>query len=82
MFENHEMTKTVITPKNNSILLPVPEEYVGKELEVLMYAVEELSENKLHVKTMESYKGILTTEEAEQLQRYVRKSREAWNNNI
>jgi hypothetical protein len=61
------MTKTIITPENNSVLLSVPEEYVGKKLEVLMYAVEELSENKISQQPMSAYKGILTREEAEQL---------------
>lgn len=76
------MTKTIVTPENNSILLPVPDEYVGKKLEVLMYAVEELSENEPQRKTMASYKGILTSEEAERLQQYVKQSREEWDNNI
>jgi hypothetical protein len=76
------MTRTIITPENNSILLPVPDEYVGKKLEVLIYAVEELSENKPQQKTMEFYKGILTSEEAQQLQRHVKQSREEWDNNI
>jgi hypothetical protein len=76
------MTKTIITPENNNVLLSVPDEYVGKKLEVLMYAVEELSENKLSQKKMSAYKGILTKEEAEQLQEYVKQSREEWNQNI
>lgn len=41
-----------------------------------MYAVEELSENKPRSNTMSSYKGILTSEEAKQLQQYVKQSRE------
>ena len=76
------MTKTIITPENNKVLLSVPEEYVGKKLEVLMYAIEELSENKNSQKTMAAYKGILTKEEAEQLQESVKQSREEWDNNI
>lgn len=72
------MTKTIITPENNSILLPVPKEYVGKKLEVLMYALEELSENRPQLNTMASFKGVLTTEEAEQLQEYVKQSRGEW----
>lgn len=76
------MTKTTITPENNSVLLFIPENYVGKKLEVLMYEVEELTENKNSQKTMSAYKGILTREEAEQLQEYVKQSREEWDNNI
>ncbi len=60
------MTKTVITPENNSILLSIPKEYVGKKIEVLMYAIDELSESASQPKTMSLYKGILTQEEADQ----------------
>ena len=76
------MTKTIVTPENNSIILPVPKEYVGKKLEVLMYSIEELSENNSQPKTIASYKGILTSEEAEQLLQYVKQSREEWDKNI
>ena len=76
------MTKTVITPENNSILLTIPKEYVGKKIEVLMYAVDELSENSQQPKTMSLYKGLLTPEEAEDLQEYVKQSREEWDKNI
>ncbi|MCW3110968.1 MAG: hypothetical protein JWQ09_5474 [Segetibacter sp.] len=76
------MTKTIITPENNKVLLSVPEEYVGKKLEVLMYAVEELSESKKTQQTMSAFKGILTSEETEQLREYVKQSREEWDNNI
>lgn len=76
------MTKTIIIPENNNVLLSVPDEYIGKKLEVLMYAVEELSENKAPQKTMSAYRGSLTNEEAEQLQEYVKQSREEWNKNI
>ena len=47
-----------------------------------MYAIEELSENKNSQKTMAAYKGILTKEEAEQLQESVKQSREEWDENI
>lgn len=76
------MTKTIITPENNSIMLPIPKEYAGKKLEVLMYAIDELSEDAPQPKTMSSYKGILTPKEAEQLQQYVKESREEWDKNI
>ncbi|GEO11012.1 hypothetical protein [Segetibacter aerophilus] len=76
------MTKTIITPANNNVLLAIPDSYIGKKIEVLMYAVEELSESTLLPKTMSSYKGILTSEEAEQLQEYVKQSREEWDTSI
>ena len=32
------MIKTIVTPKNNNLYLPIPDSYIGKEIEVLVYA--------------------------------------------
>ncbi len=71
------MTKTFITPENNNIFLSVPEEYIGKKIEVLMYAVDEVDELKTET-TMAEFEGILSEDEANQLQEYVKQSREEW----
>jgi mono/diheme cytochrome c family protein len=76
------MTKTIITPEENNIVLAIPDAYVGKKLEVLMYAIEELAESKSVQNKMSAFKGTLTNEEADQLQEYVKQSREEWNSNI
>ncbi|HEX8462540.1 MAG TPA: hypothetical protein VF623_13965 [Segetibacter sp.] len=76
------MTKTIITPEENNIVLAIPDAYVGKKLEVLMYAIEELAESKPVQNKMSAFKGTLTNEEAEQLHEYVKQSREEWNSNI
>jgi hypothetical protein len=38
------MIKTHLTPKEQNISITVPQDYVGKEIEVLVYAVDELKE--------------------------------------
>ena len=63
-------------------MLSVPDKYVGKKIEVLMYAAEELSESKPSHITMSAYKGILSNGEADQLQMYIKQSREEWDNSI
>ncbi len=74
------MIRTIVIPKNTDVHLSIPEDYVGRKIEVMYYPVDELVEEKAlikaPVKTMASFKGILTTEEADQLQDYVKKSRE------
>jgi hypothetical protein len=35
------MIRTVITSKNNSLVLPLPDEYVGRQLEVIAFAIDE-----------------------------------------
>ena len=78
------MIRTTVIPQNNQIHLSVPSNYIGKEIEVLLYSKEELNEEKTKMKThvMSDYKGILTIEEAKQLQDYVIKSREEWDKNF
>ena len=74
------MVRTIITPENNHLSLSIPNSYVGKKIEVLYYALDEIKEEETPVKanTMARFRGILTAEEANQLQEYVKKSREEW----
>lgn len=37
------MVRTVITPQQQNISITVPENYIGKQIEVLLYAVDELN---------------------------------------
>lgn len=77
------MVKTVIIPQNNSIHLSVPEAYIGKEIEILLYAKEELTEAKPAVANNAArFKGILTTEEADQYDTYLQKARNEWDRTI
>jgi len=74
------MVRTVIIPQKTDVHISVPESYIGKEIEILIYAKEEIHEqinNQVH-KTMASYKGIITKEQAADLQNYIKASREEW----
>jgi hypothetical protein len=35
------MIRTTITPKNTDLHITIPQEYVGKELELLVYTIDE-----------------------------------------
>ena len=77
------MTRTVMTPINNNIVLPIPDKYIGKKIEILFYAVEELTEEvQVKKNTMAKYKGIISAEVADQLQQNAKQSREEWERNI
>ena len=73
------MIRTTIIPTNTDIHLSVPEDYVGKEIEVMCYQASELTEPKALAKKMSDFKQMLTVEEANNLQDYVKKSRQEWN---
>ena len=64
------------------IQLSVPESYVGKKLEVLLYAVEELSEEQPKKNGMAQFWGALSNETAEDMHKQVEQDRDEWNRNI
>jgi hypothetical protein len=35
------MIRTVIKTSNNTLILPIPDKYIGKQLEVIAFAVDE-----------------------------------------
>jgi hypothetical protein len=77
------MIRTSITPQQTDILLSIPENYVGKKIEIIYYAVDEITEDiAIKTNTMARFKGILSSEETKQLQEYVKQSRAEWDRNI
>jgi hypothetical protein len=73
------MIRTKVVPTDTDLHLSIPEDYVGKEIEVLCYPVNELTEPEVTTKKMSAFKQLLTAEESNILQDYVKKSREEWN---
>lgn len=39
------MIRTVVTASNNILTLPIPDKYIGRQLEVIAFAVDEPSED-------------------------------------
>ena len=76
------MIRTTVIPTDTDIHLSIPEDYVGKEIEVMYYALDELKQTKVPVKKMADFRQMLTAEEADNLQDYVKKSREEWKRNF
>jgi len=75
------MIRTVIIPDNETIQLEVPEKYIGKEIEILLYAVDELNEDisrKSGGKLSAKYRGMLSTETANEIRKHVEQSRDEW----
>lgn len=73
------MIRTRITPQNTDLHLSIPEGYVGKNIEVLLYAVDEIKEEPKSPVTMKDFKGILSKESAAKLQEKIQKERDEWN---
>ena len=73
------MIRTTIIPEDTDIHLSIPEDYVGRTIEVMYYPLDELVEENSPSKLMAEFKGILSNAEADALQDHIKKSREEWN---
>ncbi len=71
------MIRTSLTPDKAAILLTIPPQYIGKKLEVLLYAVEELTETA-QPNTMAQFWGALSDESAQDLRTQTEASRQEW----
>ncbi len=78
------MIKTIVTPQNNSLLLAIPNKYIGKEIEILFYALDEVSEekNNMSKKSMADFRGILSDSDYQELKMHTEQARKEWNRNI
>jgi hypothetical protein len=78
------MTKTILTPKNVNYNLTIPEEYIGKQIEILLYSLDEVAgEKKVQPKkTMADFCGVLTENDYQLLKMHTEQARKEWNRNI
>ena len=78
------MIRTVITPRDHTICIPVSSDYIGKKLEVLLYASDELEKNALHITKGNAarFKGILTEDEAVKYHQHLQRARQEWDRSI
>lgn len=77
------MIRTIVTPQNNNIHLFIPNNYIGKEIEVFLYAKEELVEQKINkVNTASRFKGLLNNDEANKYDNYLQQTRNQWEKDI
>jgi hypothetical protein len=72
------MIRTTITPVDTSITLSVPENYIGKKVEVLIFDTEEVQNNEKSSIKPSSLRGGLSKETAKKMQQYIQKSRDEW----
>jgi hypothetical protein len=79
------MVKTSITPEQTDIHLSVPKNYVGRRLEVLLYPVDELTDEfaeELPRKKPSDFAGTLSQEEGKKFHKYLKQARKEWDRNF
>ncbi len=71
--------QTTITPVETNLILQVPENYLEKKLEVLLFDTDEVRvNNKLALKPS-SLRGRSSKDNAEKMQQHVQQSHNEWN---
>lgn len=77
------MIKTIVVPQNNSYNLAIPNNYIGKKIEILFYALDEVIEEKSATPTKEKlsnkYRGIISKEQGQSLDNHISEMRSEWN---
>jgi len=79
------MVRTIITPENQDVSIHIPEDYVGRQIEVLLYAVDELqNEERPEKKKPSDFRGTLklSDEEYADFQTHLKDIRNEWNRDI
>ena len=79
------MIKTTITPANTDLHIALPQSYVGKKLELILYSVDEAVDVDTPVVKRpkpSDFAGTLSKEDAKKMLQYVEQSRNEWERDI
>ena len=76
------MIRTLVIPNQNNLVVQIPNNYIGKKIEITCIAideVEEITEQPLNL--LSKYKGALNLSKIQQteFENYVNDGRAAWN---
>jgi len=74
------MVRTVVTPEQNNLLLPIPDAYIGKTVEITFLALDEL--NLPSPKTLGDFVGLLSSDDYLQLKNHTLQARKEWDRNF
>jgi hypothetical protein len=78
------MIRTIVTPLNSDLHIQIPANYIGKEIEVLLYSTEEINDSKNKNVSKVSLRGSLnlSKEQYSDITNHANDSRNEWNRNI
>lgn len=79
------MIRTFITPtqSNYNVTLVFPEDYLGEELEVIVFKKQEglVAEKKVNpIKLSDKYRGVFSKEDAKSFNDHTKQMRKEWDN--
>ena len=70
------MIKTSLIPNKNIVQLEIPNSYIGKQIEIILYASDEVAkQDKSSITPASKLKGLLNNEEADKFDTYLKQAR-------
>jgi len=76
------MVRKHVVPESNSLMVAIPDSYIGKKVEVLVFADEDMVDPRPAKGNMSKYKGVLSPERALEFHKYADQARQEWDRNI
>ena len=77
------MVRTLITPtkRNYNLVLELPEEYLGQELELIVFKRQEGLVTEKKIKNLsDKYRGVFSEEDAKSFNAHTQQMRKEWDN--
>jgi hypothetical protein len=72
------MIHTVITPGQTNVSFQIPEDYIGKRVEITCHPLDDAVMGKKHQKTLGDFFGLLSAEGAQSLREHTERVRKEW----
>ncbi|MGI8634731.1 MAG: hypothetical protein ACR2KZ_04945 [Segetibacter sp.] len=72
------MIRTQVIPDSNNVSLAIPDSYIGKKVEIILFSDEDLEENGNAKGKIKKYKGALSKEKALEMQEFAMQIRKEW----
>jgi len=78
------MVRSTVTPNEANVSVHIPENYIGRKIEILLYPVDELIEEKPAKKLAKNLRGSLklSDEEYKSFQQYATNIRNEWDRDM
>jgi hypothetical protein len=77
------MIRTVFTPQQATVQVSIPEQYIGKKVEMLLFMPDEAEVLQITKhENVAQFKGLLTAGEADRYHPYLQTARAEWSRDI
>ncbi|WP_147204083.1 hypothetical protein [Segetibacter aerophilus] len=76
------MIRTQIIPDSNKISVVVPDNYIGKKVEVILFSEDDVDEVGSKKGEIKRYKGMFSKEKALEMQEFAQQIRKEWGREI